>query len=38
MCFIHKHMQNADVRVENVTWPRDRWSEFRKLGIKMRKT
>ena len=30
----------ADVRVQNVTWPRDRWSfDFRKLGIKlMRKT
>ena len=24
----------ADVRVQNVTWPRDRWSDFCKLGIK----
>ena len=24
----------ADVRVQNVTWPRDQWSDFRKLGIK----
>ena len=24
----------ADVRVQNVTWPRDRQSDFRKLGIK----
>ena len=24
----------ADVRVQNVTWPRDRRSDFRKLGIK----
>ena len=29
----------ADVRVQKVAWPRDRWSDFRKLGIKkMRKT
>ena len=26
----------ADVRVQNVTWTRDRWSDFRKQ--KMRKT
>ena len=24
----------ADVRVQNVTWPRNWWSDFRKLGIK----
>ena len=24
----------ADVLVQNVTWPRDQWSDFRKLGIK----
>ena len=24
----------ADVRVQHVMWPRDRWSDFRKLGIK----
>ena len=24
----------AEVQVQNVTWPRDRWSDFRKLGIK----
>ena len=33
MCFVHKHMQNADFG-QNVMWPRDRWSDFRKLGIK----
>ena len=43
MCFVHKHKSCkmrilgkfcADVRVQNVTWSRDRWSNFRKLGIK----
>ena len=24
----------ADMRVQNVMWPRDRWSDFRKLGTK----
>ena len=42
MCFVHKHICKmrilgnfwADVRVQKVAWPRDRWSDFRKLGIK----
>ena len=42
MCFVHKprcKMQIlgkfcADLRVQNVTWPPDRRSDFRKLGIK----
>ena len=41
MCFVHKPMQNADfgqicadVRVQNVAWPRDRWSDFANLVSK----
>ena len=43
MCFVHKHMQNADFGpacdVQNVTWPRDRWVRFSQTWYqKMRKT